>query len=144
MPQPLPPFLGLALSRLNSQATTRAGAALRHSCGLGLTQARVLLALQDLAPCRPADVVGATGLDKGLLSRTVTGLRDAGWVAAQDDPYDTRAQILTLTQAGTDRAAQAAEGLRLVEEELLAPLTVGERAQLSTLLERLFQDGNEG
>ncbi|MEU6790653.1 hypothetical protein ABZ907_03040 [Nonomuraea wenchangensis] len=55
------------------------------------------------------------------------------------DPRDRRRIHVKLTPAGSDALADLAAEVSAVEDEVLAPLDAAERAQLHTLLTRVFR-----
>lgn len=72
-----------------------------------------LAAIHTDGPLRPSGLAQRLGLDLSVVSRQVTALVDAGYVAREADPADGRAQVLTSTPAGVD-ALRTAHG-RMVE-----------------------------
>ena len=68
----------------------------------------ILFNLHD-GPRRVSDLAGRVHSDVSTVSRQVTGLVTHGLVEKVPDPQDGRAQVLSLTSAGTDPAG-AAEG----------------------------------
>jgi DNA-binding MarR family transcriptional regulator len=65
-------------------------------------------------------------------------LEAGGYVARDPDPADRRRNVITVTAAGRRRAAELAGRGAEIQDELLAPLTVAERAQLTRLLGELL------
>jgi DNA-binding MarR family transcriptional regulator len=77
------------------------------------------------------------GVDRTVMTYLLDELERAGLVARTPDPSDRRARRITLTDAGRARLCALERSLRAAEEELLAPLDTGERAELRALLLRV-------
>jgi DNA-binding MarR family transcriptional regulator len=72
-------------------------------CGVTLAQCHVLLELSASGARSLKELVGALGLDKSTLSRTVEGLVKAGLVNRVVDAADRRFVRMTCTKPGLDR-----------------------------------------
>lgn len=97
----------------------------------------VLSALEELGPMSQAELGRRLGLDRSDVVAVLDRLEDAGSVARAQDPSDRRRNVITLTRAGSRVLADLERHLDDIQKEFLAPLTRGERAQLTTLLQRL-------
>jgi DNA-binding MarR family transcriptional regulator len=82
------------------------------------------------------------GMDPSSMVGTIDELEALGLVQRQPNPLDRRAHALYLTQAGRDRLAAGRQQAKLAQEELLAPLSESERAQLHELLLRLARSAD--
>jgi DNA-binding MarR family transcriptional regulator len=69
---------------------------------------------------------------------TINELAAGGYVERSPDPADRRRNVVTVTDAGRLRAEELAARGAEIQDELLAPLTAGERAELAGLLGRLL------
>lgn len=122
------------LKDLNAQALEDTGVRCE------LAGAHVLGRLELLGPVRLTDLAHALGLDPSSVSRQVSTLERAGWVAREKDPTDLRAQRLHLTEAGNDLIA----GIRRSRAEALQRLTpewsAGDIDDLTDRLARLNHD----
>jgi DNA-binding MarR family transcriptional regulator len=123
-----------AFKDLNSHALEETGV------GCELAGAHVLTRLELLGPVRLTDLALALGLDPSSVSRQVSSLERAGWVAREKDPHDQRAQRLHLTPAGNEAVA----GLQRSRARALERLTPGWDARdfddLTDRLARLNHD----
>ncbi len=72
-----------------------------RTCGLNLSQWRVLAAIADRPGRTSREVVDVTPMDKGLVSRAVGLLVERGLVERRTSPQDGRRAHLYLTGAGT-------------------------------------------
>ena len=79
------------------------------SCGVSTPQCHVLLELDRRGSLTVSALADAMGLDKSTLSRTLSGLGEAGLVDRTEEPADRRALRVTLTTAGR-RAVQRIDG----------------------------------
>jgi hypothetical protein len=84
----------------------------------------------------------ASGQEPGRRVRSRRAVRSSrsacGYVERSPDPADRRRNVITVTAAGRRRAAELAGRGAEIQDELLAPLTVAERAQLTRLLGELL------
>ena len=82
-------------------------------------------------------VVERTAMDKVRVSRAVTRLLAAGHITRRSDPEDRRRAILDLTPVGDGIYRQIVPRALAVETELLAALTVEERAAFDAAIAKL-------
>jgi DNA-binding MarR family transcriptional regulator len=104
---------------------------------------RLLEALREDGPGSQADLGRRTGIHLSDMVATLNELEAGGYVARSPDPRDRRRNVITITGAGRQRAAELAERAAAVQEELLAPLDADERRHLAGLLDRLLRHHNE-
>ena len=100
-------------------------------------QYRVLAALEDFGPASQADLGRRAELDRSDVVATVDELEGSGLAKRSPDPEDGRRKIVTITATGKRRLRKLDEVVASVQEELLAPLTAAERAELVRLLGRV-------
>jgi DNA-binding MarR family transcriptional regulator len=115
--------------RLLADAFTAAGARGYHY--------RVLAALEDLGPASQATVGRRAEMDRSDVVAALNELEADGFVERAPDPEDRRLKIVTITAAGRRRLKKLDEVVGSVQEELLAPLSAAERAELIRLLSRV-------
>lgn len=129
---------GFLLSRVGAFAQRRFA---ERMAGLGLTP-RMWGALNVLsaegaisqhALCR------CVGMDPSSMVATIDELERQGLVERRRDPRDRRAYALHVTDAGRETLTQGRRLAREAQQELLAPLDEGQRAQLHELLVMLSQ-----
>src|SRR3954468_2569235 len=102
----------------------------------------VLSAVRDLAPVAQADLGRGVRLDPKALVGTLNALQSAGLVRREPDPTDRRKNAVSLTDEGARLLKRCEKAAREANDELLAPLSVTERAQLMNLLIRI--SGTQG
>lgn len=100
--------------------------------------ARLLAALDEFGPLSQASLGRHTGLDPSDVVAALNDLTARGFVSRSPDPTDARRNIVTLTTAGTEHLAVLDRLLGEVQDELLAPLSARERAELVRLLGRML------
>ena len=83
-------------ARLNDQATR----ILQDHAGISLSQWRVLSLIGDRAGTSSSEIVARSGIDKGLVSRTLKTLNEAGLVRSETSQIDMRVQQHDLTPDG--------------------------------------------
>lgn len=111
----------------------------RHADGSDLTPAQYA-ALHAIGTWPDSDQVGigrAIACDKATMGAVLDRLQAKGLVERVADVADRRSWRLRLTPAGTALLERLVPRVAQLQEELLAPLTAAERAQLMGLLERL-------
>jgi MarR family transcriptional regulator, lower aerobic nicotinate degradation pathway regulator len=100
---------------------------------------RLLAALQEFGPASQARLGRRTAMDRSDVVAAVNELADRGLVERAPDPADRRRNVITITRAGAAHLYRLDGLLADVQDELLAPLTPAERAQLIQLLARVLQ-----
>ncbi len=99
---------------------------------------RVLAALDEFGPASQATLGRRSAIHLSDLVATINDLAAKDLVRRSPDPADRRRNVVTLTPAGRRRLHRLDKQLALVQEELLAPLSAGERQQLTRLLGRVL------
>ena len=99
---------------------------------------RLLAALAEFGPSSQASLGRRTRMDRSDVVAAVGELAAEGLVDRAADPADRRRNVITLTPRGTARLERLDHVLADVQDELLAPLSGAERAELARLLTRLL------
>jgi len=99
---------------------------------------RLLAALAEFGPSSQASLGRRTRMDRSDVVAAVGELAAEGLVERAADPADRRRNVVTLTPRGTARLERLDQVLAAVQDELLAPLSGAERAELARLLARLL------
>lgn len=128
-------LLSFRLQSVSSLLTRGASLRYKREFGVTLWEWRALaLARQGLSQ---KDLVRIAGIDKGQVSRVVSGMVERELIVRTPDENDARGARLSLTAAGV----QLYEGLIKAAAErntlLLATLTEAERSALETALAKL-------
>ncbi len=100
---------------------------------------RLLAALQEFGAASQASLGRRTCMDRSDVAAALNDLATAGHVRRTPDPADHRRNVITITPAGTVHLERLDDLLAGVQDELLAPLSPGERGQLSGLLGRVLE-----
>jgi DNA-binding MarR family transcriptional regulator len=79
----------------------------------------------------------SVGMDPSSMVSTIDELESKGLVERRRHPSDRRAYALHVTAEGRDTLSRGRELARAAQEDLLAPLSPDERAQLHELLLKL-------
>jgi DNA-binding MarR family transcriptional regulator len=88
----------------------------------------------------PSQLMSATMLSSGGMTKRLDRLAHAGLVERRPDPDDRRGTLVRLTSRGRAAIEEALPVHLENEERLLARLTLAERGRLDTLLRKLLLD----
>ena len=116
--------------RLLSEGLAAAGARGYHY--------RLLAALEEFGPASQATLGRRTGIDRSYVVEAVNELANGGLVERARDPDDRRRNVVTITPAGVRQLRRLDGVLAGIQDELFAPLSADERAQLARLLARVL------
>ncbi|WP_329030379.1 MULTISPECIES: MarR family winged helix-turn-helix transcriptional regulator [unclassified Streptomyces] len=111
--------------------------------GLRLWHMAVLAALTDFGPHVQRELAERLSIDRSDVVKIVDGLGAAGLVDRARDTADRRRVTVTVTPAGRALLESLKSDALAVQEEVLAPLTARERAQLTALLLRVHEGARE-
>ena len=102
--------------------------------GLKTTQYSLLSHLVKLGPIRPGELAAAMRLDASTLTRNLQPLQAAGWLTVGAGA-DARSRLVTLTEAGRAKRAEAGRHWRAAQESLNQRLGVARVQALHTLID---------
>jgi DNA-binding MarR family transcriptional regulator len=109
---------------------------------LGLTpgQARALRTIvRAPQPLRMVDLAARLEIVPRSVTTLVDGLQAAGLVRRTSDPRNRRSTLIEPTEQGRRVRAAISDARRQAADDVLAPLTVGQRETLRELLARLCE-----
>jgi DNA-binding MarR family transcriptional regulator len=92
--------------------------------GLRTTQYSLLRVLERAGEVRQGDLSGLASLDETTLTRNLLPLLKAGWVAARRGA-DRRERLVTITEAGTAKLAEARPAWERAQARMQALLPKG-------------------
>ncbi|HET6951722.1 MAG TPA: MarR family transcriptional regulator [Acidimicrobiales bacterium] len=119
----------LPANRLVSEALAGAGTRRYHYS--------LLAALDETGPASQAELSRRTTIDRSDMVATINELAAGGLVERTPDPDDRRRNVVTITPAGRRQLGKLDRLIAAAQDELLAPLSPGERRQLVDLLARI-------
>ena len=99
---------------------------------------RLLAALEEYGPASQASLGRRTGLDRSDVAAAVNELTSQELTERVTDQTDRRRNIITITAAGRAHLRRLNALLADVQDELLAPLSPGERQALAGTLTRVL------
>jgi MarR family transcriptional regulator, lower aerobic nicotinate degradation pathway regulator len=99
---------------------------------------RLLTTLVEHGPASQAALGRRTGIHLSDMVAAINELAAGGYVVREPDPADRRRNVITITDAGRRRRADLGTAVAAVQDELLEPLTAGERAELTRLLAKVL------
>jgi DNA-binding MarR family transcriptional regulator len=100
---------------------------------------RLLAALHEFGPASQASLGRRTAMDRSDVVAAVNELAARGLANRSPDPADGRRNVITITPAGTAHLRRLEELLAEVQGELLAPLSLADRQQLTRLLTLILE-----
>lgn len=100
---------------------------------------RVLTTLDEYGPASQATLGRRSGIHLSDLVAAINELAERGYVERSPDPEDRRRNVVTITSAGRRQLRRLEEQLVQIQDQLLAPLSPGERDELARLLTRLLR-----
>ena len=122
-------------AKLNAQAAH----ILRESGGISLLQWRIIALVRVFGPAvSSTEIIDIIGIDKGLFSRTVKNLVEAGLVRGDTDADDHRRTLLTLSPAGEKIYQGAVPIVRQRQQHLLHNLNDEEFSALKETLDKIL------
>lgn len=127
---------GYLLSRLGWYASRRFSEQLQ-SLDLTPRMWGALNVLETETPVSQQQLGRAIGMDPSSMVGTIDELESLGLVERRPNPSDRRAHALYLTDAGRRTLSAGRQRAKRAQDELLAPLSAPERAQLHALLLKL-------
>jgi DNA-binding MarR family transcriptional regulator len=101
--------------------------------GLRTTQYSLLRVLARAGQVRQGELSGLTSLDETTLTRNLRPLIDAGWIAVRSGA-DRREKLVSITEAGTAKLAQARPAWERAQTRMQALLPEGAWQALLALL----------
>ena len=113
--------------------------ALWQSAELTLTQLGALSKLRG-GPLPAGKLAEQLGISPASLTRVLDRLEARGLLRRTPDPHDRRNRIVALTPEGRVLVVRCRDGIRAMEDELLAGLAPDERDALRRLLTRAAEE----
>ncbi|MFI9292291.1 MarR family winged helix-turn-helix transcriptional regulator [Streptomyces gardneri] len=107
--------------------------------GLRLWHLTVMALLHDLGPQMKTALATRLDMNASDLVKIVNDLDRAGHVDCVRDTVDRRRVVVGLTDEGRTALAELSADIASTDDEVLAPLSPAERAQLGSLLRRVHR-----
>lgn len=108
-----------------------------ETCGLTLSQWRVMSVIASIKPVSSKDITKLTTLNKVAVSRTIARLNEDGLIKRTTSSSDSRIQFLSLTVAGKKQFRKARESYEKWTGALFESLSTHDAETLLTLLTEL-------
>lgn len=134
---PLQQFLTYRFSRLQAKLNAQAARMLKELAGITVTQWRIIALVGSTGQATSAELVRISTIDKGLFSRNLKGLIRDGFVNAEMDKGDQRAQILSLSPRGQALYDRVLPQMRKRQRDLKSGLTDNEVTVLLRALDKI-------
>ncbi|MDB5569148.1 MAG: transcriptional regulator, MarR family [Hyphomicrobiales bacterium] len=96
-------------------------------------QYAALVAIAQRPGAGQAALAALIGYDRATIGGVIDRLEQKGWVERKASPEDRRLNLLSVTAQGREALARATPAVQAVQEKLLEPLEVSERAQFERM-----------
>lgn len=107
--------------------------------GLRSYHYRLLAALEESGPSSQADLARSTNVDRSDVVTALGELERRGLIERTVDPANRRRNIVTITRTGRRQLRTLDRVIDEIQARVLAPLSQGERRQLTKLLRKLLE-----
>lgn len=97
----------------------------------------LLMRLAERGPVRASTIADCLYLDLSTVSRQLTGLESADWVAREPDPEDRRASLVRLTDAGLSVLRRNKAARQAAIRDMLSDWPQADLADFARLLTRM-------
>ena len=138
-PRDIRDMLMYRIARLATIGDRTGQMVISRNFGLNVGDWRVFGAVHALAPVTLAGLARELYIDKGQLSRTVSGLIEAGLVSHRESPSDRRQNFFEATAKGRKLHDEVLAYITRRNIELLADLDPSEQAEFFRLLDKVSE-----
>ncbi len=128
----------IALCRA-STLVARAAEAQAGANGLGVGQHLVLKMLAAVGACSQQRLSDELRIDRSVMVGIADDLQHHGYVSRERNPEDRRAYQVAITDRGSAALRKAEDNVPAFLDDVFAPLTGAERAQLTALLGKVLE-----
>ena len=104
---------------------------------VSLTQGRILFEIDATPDCNARMLTDRLGIDRGYMSRILTGLARSGYIHRRTDPKDRRARTLALSPTGLNVLRRINESAANQIEGFLKPLNRRDRDRLVRAMQQI-------
>lgn len=136
---PIEEFVTYRLLQLTSRLNKQATHILNDTCGLRLPEWRCLAMIGRYGTINLLGISDLTGMDKGLVTRTVQSLVEQGYVSTRRQVDDRRNLLATLTRSGTKLFEQVFPIMEQRQLRLLSALSPADRKAFYRITDRLMR-----
>ena len=130
-------FLTYRISRLHAKLNAQASRILNNSVGITLNQWRMIAFIGGTGKLTASELIAATAMDKGLVSRNVKSLIASGLVISSSSERDNRVQVLSLTPRGKLVFEVALPRMQRRQDDLQLALSADEIATFRSVVDKL-------
>lgn len=141
---PIGQFLTYRMARVQAKLNAQATRLLKEEAGLTLTQWRLLALIGATGRATAAQLSRLAAMDKGLISRNLKCLTEAGLVVITPDSIDHRAQHLELSAEGKEIFESTLPRMHERQAALRSRLENDELRHFLSALEKLESAADDG
>jgi DNA-binding MarR family transcriptional regulator len=135
-------FLPYQLSVTSNAVSSLIAERYQARFGLKIAEWRVMAVLGDIGTATQRKLTEATLMDKVAVNRACKVLADRGLIEREPNASDGRSHLLALTKEGKSIHSEVMPLARAMEADIFAVLDPDERAQFSSILDRVFDAVN--
>jgi DNA-binding MarR family transcriptional regulator len=136
-PLVLEDFLPYRLSILSNRVSNAIARVYQRKFGLSIPEWRLVAVVGRFGPMSANEAAERTEMDKVRVSRAVQRMLAAGLLERATDAQDRRRSILQLSPKGAAIRIEIAPYAHAIEQQLLAPLSDADRAELDRVVRLL-------
>ena len=136
-PLALEAFLPYRLSILSNRVSNAIARVYQRKFGLSIPEWRLVAVVGRFGPMSANEAAERTEMDKVRVSRAVQRMLAAGLLERAIDAQDRRRSILRLSPKGAAIREEVAPFALAIEQQLLAPLSEADRAELDRVMRLL-------
>lgn len=117
-----------------------------HRCeefDLTPVQFAALTAAKSYPDSDQSTVAGLIGYDRATIGKVLENLEKKGWIERLANPENRRTRLVRLTAKGADLISRAEPRIRMLNDELIAPLSKSEQQEFMRLLQKIVEAHNE-
>ena len=136
-------YMPYRLSILSNKVSSLVAQSYKDKFALSITEWRIMAVLGEYPGASADEVSVKTQIEKSLISRAIANLLKRKLVERKLSEQDKRRSEISLSQTGFEVYAEIVPLSLEYEEQLLSCLNEQEKAQLSTIVERLYEHAQE-
>ena len=112
---------------------------LQNELGISAVQQGALFVIAQNNPCHPSEIATALDMNKSAVTTLTTRLESASFITRKPDPKDGRAQLLFLSEKGSDTIRRSIPHTKQANALLLDGFSADEVSTIERFLNNVIQ-----